>query len=246
MKRVYWATNFGNWVKFQAPPPNEKVKTAEKAEQKEAPPQGCAGCTSAAVRAAEMVAALTQGWAVEKTQREGEMNRLQEQVASLREQLKTKESALKEARENNRAVTLASAPMKKKRSRSKKKPEKKVEPVDLTRVVPTDLQLPGVGGRVHPEFRQTVLSRYEPGDESTFPDAAYLFPKKAAQEKTKHRHVHEFLEKLKQEQAAKNQQNADAKDPARIGNLHQAMVVDDGCARLNAAVEGLKRKISMM
>lgn len=196
-KRVYWPTNFGNWVKFQAPPPNEKVKTAEKAEQIEAPP-----LVSAATRAATWLSALTQGWRGGKGQlQEEEVRQLQEQVASLQQQMATKESALDDAREKNRAVALASAPTKK-RSRSKKKPEKKVERVDLTRVVPSVLQLPGVGGRVEPEYGQTVLSHYKPGDDVTFPGAAYLFPKQATQEKEKQQNVHEL----------KDQQKSDAKD----------------------------------
>merc|ERR1712159_202912 len=102
--------------------------------------------------------------------------------------LQAKEAELKEAREDKATSTAQMAAL----SRTKKKvkeagKEKKAaqesKPFDMTRVVP-DCVVAQMG--LKPDFGQTVLTCYKPGDESNFPGAAYLHPKEADQAKRKH------------------------------------------------------------
>merc|ERR1712159_982425 len=109
--------------------------------------------------------------------------------------LQTKEAELQEVREDNATGTaqMAALSRTKKKVREAEKEKKAAQesrPFDMTRVVP-DCVVEQMG--LKPDFRQTVLTRYVPGDESEFPGAAYLHPKEAAQEKEKHQQVRESL-----------------------------------------------------
>jgi len=174
-------------VKFEVPLPKDKVKTElEKTKERAGVPQvECAGCASAAARAAAVVSALTQGWRGEKDKLEEKMRLLQEQVASLRQQLAAAQvgDTAKAQLPLTTQGALSRTQKKVRAAAKKKQAEEKLKPVDLTRVVP-DCVVEQM--KLKPDFRQTVLTRYEPGDESTFPGAAYLHPKEADEEKRKH------------------------------------------------------------
>lgn len=195
-KKPFFLTNFGNWVKFEAPLPKEKVKIkTEKTRDGAGVPQVvCAGCASAARRATEMVSALTQGWHGEKSKLQAEVRLLQGQVASLQQQLSMAKTGVGDAAQAEPATATQGAlsrTQKKVRAVAKQKQvEKSVEPVDLTRVVP-DCVLEQM--KLKPDFRQTVLTSYKPGDESEFPGAAYLHPKEAALEKAKHQNAQQQM-----------------------------------------------------
>jgi len=105
-KRKYWPTNFGNWVKFEVPLPKDKNKDKDKEEEEKrtvvpvAPRQECANCMA---RTEKMVDALTQDWAAEKMELQRAEQLLQEQVASLRQQLQLREKELAQAKDTNPA-----------------------------------------------------------------------------------------------------------------------------------------------
>merc|ERR1712046_394750 len=74
-----------------------------------APRQECANCMA---RTEKMVDALTQDWAAEKMELQRAEQLLQEQVASLRQQLQLREKELAQAKDTNpaqAAVTLKKA-----------------------------------------------------------------------------------------------------------------------------------------
>lgn len=155
---------------------------------------GCAGCASAAGRAAAMVSALTQGWRGEKNKLQEEVRQLQGLVASLQQQLARAKTGVGDTAQAEPAVATQGALSKtQKRLRSaanskKKQADRKPKPVDMTRVVP-DCVVEQM--RLKPNFVQTVLTSYKPGDESDFPEAAYLHPKEAAQAKKDHQNIQE-------------------------------------------------------
>jgi len=100
-RRPFWVTNFGNWIRFEAPLPKDKDKEEEEKRSvvPVAPRQECANCMART----EKIGALTQDWAAEKMELQRAEQLLQEQVASLQQQLRLKEKELAQAKDTNPA-----------------------------------------------------------------------------------------------------------------------------------------------